>query len=88
MGLLQKWGRRRMTEGAIAARERGESTYVFRLASSNEQIQGRYITVIESEGWKLTSRHEDSSNPRQRWVLTFQRADAADVGTIQPSEPA
>lgn len=88
MGLLQKWGRGRMTAGAIAARERGESSYVFRLASSNEQIQGRYVTVIESEGWKLASRHEDPGNPGARWVLTFQRADVSDGGTTQPSAPA
>nr|BFD88633.1 hypothetical protein StreXyl84_80340 [Streptomyces sp. Xyl84] len=78
MKWLQKWGRKRMTEGAIAARERGDSTYVFRLASSAQQIQSRYIEAIESEGWKFVSADEDQANPRQRWVLTFSRKEQAE----------
>ncbi|MFJ2847070.1 hypothetical protein ACIPD2_36335 [Streptomyces griseofuscus] len=78
MKWLQKWGRKSMTEGAIAAREQGDSTYVFRMASSAQQIQSRYIEVIESEGWKFVSLHEDQANPRRRWVLTFSRKEQAE----------
>ncbi|MER6462901.1 hypothetical protein ABT278_20810 [Streptomyces sp. NPDC001228] len=88
MGILQKWGRKRMTQGAIAAREQGETTYVHRLASSSQQIQDRYTAVIESEGWKLAGIHEDPSRPKQRWVMTFKRAGEASESTAQPSEHA
>lgn len=88
MGLLQKWARKRMTQGAIAARERGETTYVHRLAPSNQQIQDRYISVIGSEGWKLAGVHEDPSRPKERWVMTFERAGEASGTTAESSEHA
>jgi hypothetical protein len=69
-----------MTKGAIAARERGDATYVHTLASSVEQIQERYIAVIESEGWKLADRQENPASPRQRWILTFHRAASETAG--------
>ncbi|GGU48678.1 hypothetical protein [Streptomyces violascens] len=75
MGWFKNWGHQQMRKGAIAARERGDATYVHTLAASAEQIQQRYITAIESEGWKLTSRHENPATPRQRWTLTFERAE-------------
>ncbi|MEU2425327.1 hypothetical protein ABZ619_30650 [Streptomyces sp. NPDC007851] len=86
MGILQKWGRKRMAQGAIAARERGETTYVHRLASSSQQIQDRYTSVIESEGWKLAGIHEDPSRPKERWVMTFKRTGEASGTTAQSPE--
>ncbi|MFI6689672.1 hypothetical protein [Streptomyces sp. NPDC050485] len=76
MGWFKNWGHSQMRKGAIAARERGEATYVHTLANSSDQIHQRYITAIESEGWKLTSRQENPATPRQRWTLTFERAQA------------
>lgn len=84
MGLMQTWGRKRMTKGAIAARERGESTYVHTLATSVEEIRNRYITVIESEGWKLASVKENPATPRERWTLTFRSAAGASTAAAQP----
>ncbi|MEU9438407.1 hypothetical protein [Streptomyces sp. NPDC048252] len=86
MGLLQNWGRQRMTRDAVAARERGDSTYVHTLATSVEEVRGRYISVIESEGWKLASLQENPATPRQRWTLTFQRA-SVEGGTADRLPP-
>ena len=85
MGILQKWARKRMTQGAIGARERGEATYIHRLASSNQQIQDRYTSVIESEGWRFAGIHEDPSHPKERWVMTFKRAGEASGTPTQSS---
>ncbi|CAG7623898.1 hypothetical protein [Actinacidiphila bryophytorum] len=84
MGFAQKWGRKRMTKGAIAARERGENTYVHTLASPLEEIRSRYIAVIESEGWKLTGVKENPATPKERWTLTFRRSAGAGIDPTQP----
>ncbi|MDR6976510.1 hypothetical protein J2X68_003201 [Streptomyces sp. 3330] len=88
MGMFQNWARKRMTQGALAARERGDTTYVHRLASSDQRIQNRYTSVIESEGWQLAGVHEDSSRPEERWVMTFKRAGEAGGTATRSAERA
>ncbi|WP_433887385.1 hypothetical protein [Streptomyces sp. CA-111067] len=79
MGFMQKWGHKRATKGAIAARERGENTYVRTLASTLEEIRSRHIALIESEGWKLVSAKENPATPKERWTLTFRRVASGGV---------
>jgi hypothetical protein len=77
VGFVQRWGSKRMTKGAIAARERGDETYVHTLAVTGDEVRSRYIARIESVGWKVTSVKENPNTPRTRWTLTFRRVDAA-----------
>ncbi|CAG6397626.1 hypothetical protein NMG29_39160 [Streptomyces cocklensis] len=86
MGLLQSWSRNRMTKGAIAARERGDSVYIHTLATPVEQVRSSYIRAIESEGWSLTDTKENPQTPKERWTLTFQLASSEAAPSTGPQE--
>lgn len=75
---LQEWARKKRMQPAIAARERGDATYVHGLVLADEKVRDAHIDSIEAEGWKLVSMQANPDNPRERWTLTFARAEAGD----------
>jgi hypothetical protein len=72
---MQEWAIRNRTKAAVAARERGDSTYVHGLVLPDEKVRDAMIGYIEAEGWKLASMQANPDNPRERWTLTFSRAE-------------
>ncbi|MFI0719781.1 hypothetical protein [Streptomyces sp. NPDC021224] len=84
---MQEWARKKQMRGAIAARERGDSTYVHGLVLADEKVRDAHIGFVEAEGWKLVSMQANPDNPRQRWTLTFARAEAVRAAAA-PSDPS
>ncbi|MFI0939226.1 hypothetical protein [Streptomyces sp. NPDC021020] len=74
---LQQWAIKKRMKPVIAARERGDRTYVQGLVLADEKVRDAHIGFIEAEGWKLVSMQANPNNPRERWTLTFARAEDA-----------
>ncbi|WP_031525601.1 hypothetical protein [Streptomyces sp. NRRL F-5123] len=82
---MQEWARKNRMKAAVAARERGDSTYVHGLVLADEKVRDAHIGFIEAEGWKLVSMQANPDNPRERWTLVFGRAEAVE-GVPEPTE--
>lgn len=81
MGFVQRWGYKRTTQEAAAARARGDETFTLHFAAIQDSVRDRRITVTEAQGWKLAELSEEPApkpkDPRRYWVMTYHRAEAA-----------
>lgn len=77
---FKEWAQKRVTAGAIAARDRGDTVYVKQLANLKPAALSMWINRIEGVGWKLEHQEQTrvgrpSANRRFRQTLTFRRVD-------------
>lgn len=76
---FKEWAHKRMTKGAIAARERGDTVYIKQLHNVQPAIVARWVMKIEGEGWKLEHQQQTQgpgmSKAQLRWTLTFRRVE-------------
>jgi hypothetical protein len=78
MGRYKAWLERRITRGAIAARDAGHDVYVHTLTNVSGNVRAGVIRRIEGVGWRLDDQRQyvggGIHQGKPMWSLTFRRA--------------